>query len=259
MSLRGRPIEAVKVPSIDPLFWVLKLLTTALGESISDALIKRLSPIPTVLVTGVIFAVVLGFQLTRRRYETIPYWAAVLMVGIFGTMAADSVHIALHVPYGLSTSVFATALAVVFLTWRRSEGTLSIHSIHSSRRELFYWATVVTTFALGTAWGDLTAMTFAWGYLSSGLVFLVLFLLPGLAFRANRLGPVAAFWMSYVLTRPLGASFADLMGKPVTVGGAGWQSSHVSLGLALIFGLTVFVQRARDKREADSTTDLARS
>ena len=235
-----------KVPDVDVMFWVLKLLTTALGESISDALIKRFSPVPVVLATAVVFAVVLGWQLRQPRYRTAPYWSSVVMVGIFGTMAADSVHVALGVPYIVSSAAFALALVAVFVTWSRVEHTLSIHSITTSRRELFYWAAIISTFALGTAVGDLTAITLHLGYLASGLAFLVAFALPGLAFRTGLLGAIAAFWTSYVLTRPLGASFADLMGKPVSNGGEGWQSAHVAVVLAVVFALGVAVQRRRD-------------
>jgi len=239
-------ISGSKVPEVDVMFWTLKLLTTALGESISDALIKRFAPVPVVLVTAIIFAVVLGWQLRQPIYRTAPYWSSVVMVGIFGTMAADSVHVALGIPYVVSSAAFAIALVAVFLTWSRVERTLSIHSITTSRRELFYWAAIVSTFALGTAVGDLTAITLHLGYLASGLAFLVAFALPGLAFRAGLLGAIAAFWTSYVLTRPLGASFADLMGKPVANGGEGWQSSHVAVVLAVLFGLGVALQRQRD-------------
>jgi uncharacterized membrane-anchored protein len=228
-------ITASKVPTIGLAFWVLKLLTTALGESTSDALIHGFNPVPVVLVTGVLFSAVMAYQLWRPRYQTLAYWGAVVMVGIFGTMVADVVHVALHVPYTVSTVVFAVALAAVFTTWRRVEGTLSIHSITTSRRECFYWASVCGTFAMGTALGDLTAATWHWGFLLSGLVFTGLFALPGLAFRTSLLGPISAFWISYVLTRPLGASFADYFGKPTANGGLGWHASHVAVALAVPF------------------------
>ena len=243
-------ITASKVPEIDPMFWVLKLLTTALGESISDALIKRFAPVPVVLCTAVVFVAVLLWQLRQPIYRTAPYWSAVVMVGIFGTMVADAVHVALGVPYIVSSVAFALALVVVFVAWSKVEHTLSIHSITSSRRECFYWAAIISTFALGTAVGDLTAITLHLGYLASGLAFLVAFALPGLAFRARRFAAIPAFWTSYVLTRPLGASFADLMGKPVSAGGEGWQSARVAVALALLFALGVAVQRRRDLRRA---------
>jgi uncharacterized membrane-anchored protein len=243
-------ISSSKVPNVDIMFWLLKLLTTALGESISDALIKQYNPVPVVLVTAVVFVVILMWQLRQSSYRTAPYWSSVVMVGIFGTMVADSVHVALGVPYVVSATTFAIALIAVFVLWSRVERTLSIHSITTSRRELFYWAAIISTFALGTAVGDLTATTLRFGYLASGLAFLVAFALPGIAFRFRMLSAIPAFWTSYVLTRPLGASFADYMGKPISAGGVGWGSARVAVGLAVLFAVGVAIQRKRELRVA---------
>jgi uncharacterized membrane-anchored protein len=240
-------VAARKVPTITVVFWVLKLLTTALGESLSDALINHYSPIPIVLVTGVVFALALGWQITRRRYETIAYWMAVVMVGIFGTMVADSVHVALHVPYAISAAVFGLALAVTFVLWHRAEGTLSIHEITTTRRELFYWATVCATFALGTALGDLTAATLHWGYALSTFIFAAVIVVPGLAFVSGRLGAITTFWTSYVLTRPLGASAADWLGKPTSHGGLGLVAWRVATGLALAFLVVMLATWRRER------------
>lgn len=240
----NRPLtfSAAKVPEITVLFWVLKLLTTALGESISDALISRFHPVPTVLVTAVFFVAALVWQFTRPAYRTAPYWGAVLMVGVFGTMVADSFHLALGLPYAATVFFFALCLSAVFILWYRAEHDLSIHTITTPRRELFYWATVCATFALGTATGDFTAVTLHWGYLASALFFSGAILLPGLAFRFLGAGAVAAFWTSYVLTRPLGASYADWTGKARDVGGLGWGSVHVAPVVALVFVAAVFLQ-----------------
>jgi uncharacterized membrane-anchored protein len=155
------------------------------------------------------------------------------MVSVFGTMAADSLHVGLGVPYAVSTACFAAALTVVFVVWFASERTLSIHSIDTPRREVFYWVAVMATFALGTATGDLTATTLGLGYLASGLVFAVLILLPAVARRWLGLGEVAAFWAAYVLTRPLGASFADWLAVPPSRGGLGLGDGVVSIVLTL--------------------------
>jgi uncharacterized membrane-anchored protein len=160
-------------------------------------------------------------QLSDRRYSPWKYWFAVAMVAVFGTMAADVLHIGLHVPYAASSVFYLIALIVIFTVWYRTEGTLSIHSIFTPRREVFYWLTVLATFALGTAVGDLTATTFTLGYLKSGIMFAVLFVLPGLAYALGRLNAVAAFWLSYILTRPFGASFADWLGFSRHNGGIG--------------------------------------
>ncbi|MFD2119138.1 hypothetical protein ACFSNO_05690 [Streptomyces cirratus] len=153
------------------------------------------------------------------------------MVSVFGTMAADVVHVVVGIPYTVSAVGFTLALAAVLTVWYVSERTLSIHSIRTTRREFFYWATVLTTFALGTAVGDLTAGTLHLGYLPSGFLFAALIALPVLCRRFLGLNAVAAFWAAYILTRPLGASFADWMGVPAARDGLGWGTGLVTLAL----------------------------
>jgi len=154
-------------------------------------------------------------------------------------MAADVVHIVLGVPYIVSTVVFAIALTVIFVIWHRTEKTLSIHSIYTPRRELFYWLAVVTTFALGTAAGDMTAITFNLGYLASGILFAILFAIPLVAHRLLGLNEVLAFWAAYVMTRPLGASFADWFGRPPNLGGIGFGTGLTTIVLAILIILFV--------------------
>jgi uncharacterized membrane-anchored protein len=223
-----------KVPQVAALFWITKALTTAFGESTSDWFVNRIPPVAAVLLGFVGLCVALTVQLRAVRYSAWRYWFAVAMVGVFGTMAADVLHVAFHVPYAVSTMLFALVLGVVFLTWYRSEGTLSMHSITSPRREWFYWAAVVATFALGTAVGDLAATTFGLGYLTSAIVFALLIAAPALGYRLHRLNAVTAFWVAYVLTRPVGASVADWLGKPTHDRGLGRGSGPVSLGLGLL-------------------------
>jgi uncharacterized membrane-anchored protein len=213
---------------------VIKGLSTALGESTSDYMVHRFDPVPAVLLGFVGFLVALGLQLRKRRYWAWTYWFAVVMVGIFGTMGADVMHVGLHVPYAASVVLCSIALAVVFVWWQRSEGTLSVHSIDTTRRELFYWAAVVATFALGTAAGDLTAVTFKIGYLASAFLFGGLIFVPAIGYRFFHWNATFSFWFAYVLTRPLGASIADWMGKPKVDGGLGWGSGPVSIVLALM-------------------------
>jgi uncharacterized membrane-anchored protein len=161
-------------------------------------------------------------------------------------MAADAVHVELGVPYVVSTGFFAVALAAIFGAWYVSEWTLSIHTIVSGRREVFYWATVVTTFALGTAVGDMTATTLRLGYFTSGVLFAVLFALPAAGYWLFGLNDVLAFWFAYIVTRPLGASFADWLGRSSSYGGVGWGTGPVSLGLAvLIVGFVGYLSVAR--------------
>jgi uncharacterized membrane-anchored protein len=232
-------------------FWILKVLTTAMGEATSDYFVNRFNSEAAVLVAGVVFAGVLWWQLRASRYVATTYWAAVVMVSVFGTMCADVVHVAFGVAYIVSAFSFAAVLVVVFWWWWRTEGTLSFHSIRSTRRELFYWLTVTVTFALGTAVGDLTAFTFKLGFFSSGILFAALICLPALGFLVLRLNAIAMFWTAYILTRPLGASFADGMGKPRLSGGLGWGSGHVALVLTGVIALVVaFVAMSDHRHEA---------
>ena len=238
-----QPMQAVrrvlrKVPEVTIYFWIIKLLTTAMGESSSDYLVYHIDPYIAVILGGGGLLASLVLQLLVRRYVPWIYWLAVTMVAIFGTMAADVTHIVLHIPYLASTTFFAIALAIIFSIWYASEKTLSIHSINTPRRELFYWATVLATFALGTAAGDMTAATLGLGYFASGVLFAILFAIPALAYRLFGLNEIVAFWFAYIMTRPLGASFADWFAKPY-LGGLGLGDAKVSLVLTIL--IIIFV------------------
>ena len=221
----------VKVPEITAVFWIVKVLTTGMGEATSDFLVHRMPPPVAVLIGLVGLLAALWWQLSTTRYGAVPYWLAVVMVAVFGTMAADVLHIGLHVPYVVSTAFFAVSLAVVFIVWHRVEGTVSIHSISTRRRELFYWTAVMTTFALGTAAGDMSARTLNLGYFASGVAFAALIAVPLVAWRFFGLNPIVAFWFAYIVTRPLGASFADWLAVPHSRGGLGFGYGPVSLVL----------------------------
>ena len=231
MQLAQRAMR--KVPEVTIYFWIIKLLSTAMGESTSDYLVYHINPYIAVALGGIGFLASLVLQLLVRRYVAWIYWLAVVMVAIFGTMAADVTHIVLGIPYLISTVCFAVALAVIFVVWYGSEKTLSIHSINTPRREMFYWATVIATFALGTAAGDLTAVTLGLGYFASGVLFAVLFAVPALGYRLFGLNEIGAFWFAYIMTRPLGASFADWLGKPI-LGGLGLGDLKVTLVLTIL-------------------------
>ena len=235
-GLAGRTLR--KVPEITVFFWIIKLLTTAMGEATSDYLVFQINPYVAVAVGGIGLVAALILQLTARRYVAWIYWLAIVMVAVFGTMAADVLHVVLGVPYLISTTLFAVALAVIFIGWYVSEKTLSIHSIDTHRRELFYWATVMATFALGTAAGDMTAATLGLGYLDSGVLFIALFAIPALGYSLLGLNEIFAFWFAYVVTRPLGASFADWFGKPYLVG-LGLGDAKVSLVLTILIVICV--------------------
>jgi uncharacterized membrane-anchored protein len=218
------------------LFWVVKILTTAGGEATSDYL-KTLGNIKGGGVEVGLFVVALVLQFATRRYQAFAYWFLAFAIAIFGCGVADFLHLDVGIPYAGTTILWAVILGVIFVLWQRSEGTLSIHSVTTQRREAFYWATVFATFALGTALGDLTAISFNMGYLASGILFTVLILLPALAWWKFGLNAIAAFWMSYVVTRPLGASYADYISKPKSASGLGFGDGQT----ALVFALAVLV------------------
>jgi uncharacterized membrane-anchored protein len=244
----------VKVPRVTGYFWVIKILTTAMGEATSDYLVHHFNPYLAVIGGFLTFVVALVIQFGMRRYVPWAYWLAVTMVAVFGTMAADVLHIQFGVPYIASTILFAVALIVVFTAWQKSEGTLSIHSIFTPRREAFYWAAVLATFAMGTAAGDLAAYTANLGFLAAGLVFAVAFALPGLAYRFGNLNSILAFWLAYVMTRPLGASIADWFGKSHTARGLNYGDGPVAFVLTvLIVGLVAYVSvTGADRPDAEA-------
>lgn len=223
-----------KAPELTVYFWIVKILTTAMGEATSDYFVRLINPVIAVVIGAACFAAALALQFSTSRYVAWIYWLAVAMVAVFGTMAADVLHVGLGIPYVASTAFFALALAVVFTAWHISEKTLSIHSIYTKRREGFYWAAVMATFALGTAAGDMTAVTLRVGFLASGLMFTALIAIPAFAYWKLGLNEIAAFWCAYILTRPLGASFADWAGVPRSMGGLDLGRGTVSLALTIL-------------------------
>ncbi|MEG4218811.1 hypothetical protein QUA27_26095 [Microcoleus sp. Pol14C6] len=230
-----------KLPEVTIFFWIIKLLTTGMGETTSDYLAHQMNPIFAVALGGIGLVIALLIQFSVRKYIPWVYWLAIIMVAIFGTMAADAIHVVLGVSYLLSTVGFSVVLSIIFAVWYMSEKTLSINHIYTRRRELFYWATVMATFALGTAAGDMTASTWGLGNFTSGLLFALLFALPAFAYWRSGLNEVGAFWLAYILTRPLGASFADWIGKSQDSGGVGFGTGRISIVLAiLIFGFVAY-------------------
>ena len=242
----------VKVPAITALFWVIKVLTTGMGESASDWLLNRGEGLPGLGLPGALavdvglFVLAFAIQLSVRRYVPAAYWLAVVAVAVVGTVIADITHFLVGVPLWVVISVALAVLAANFTLWYRTEGTVSVHSIVRGRREGYYWVTVFFTFILGTALGDLTA-TAGLGFLGSIVLFAALMAVPAVAWRFG-LNAVVAFWTAYVLTRPLGASIADWLAVPRDEGGldlgAGpvtWVSS--ALIVALVAYLTVAHRR----------------
>ncbi len=242
VTLRG----ALRVPEITAYFWAIKALSTAMGESTSDYLVHAMNPEVAVGLGFIGFLAALTLQFSMRRYIAWTYWLAVVGVGVFGTMAADVLHVGFGVPYIASSLLYAFVLVAVFVGWQRTEHTLSIHSVGTDRREAFYWAAVVATFAMGTALGDLTAVTLHLGYFESGLLFAAVIAVPAIGYWRFNWNPILSFWLAYVATRPLGASFADWLGKPKSVGGLGIGDGTVALTLtAAIFCLVAYLAITR--------------
>ncbi len=224
---------AAKVPEVILLFWIVKILTTAGGEVTSDYL-KKYGNFGGGGTEVALFVIALVLQFATRRYRAFAYWSLAYAIAIAGTGLSDFLHLDVHIPYAGTTILWAVILGAVFWVWYRSEGTLSIHSITTQRREGFYWAVVFATFALGTALGDFTATSLKMGYLDSGIFFFVVILLPALAWWRFGLNSVAAFWMAYVVTRPLGASFSDWISKPKSITGLGFGNGQTAVVIAVV-------------------------
>jgi len=223
---------AAKVPEVILVFWVVKILTTAGGEATSDYL-KTYGNFGGGGIEVLVIVVGLALQFGTRRYRALAYWSLAFAIAITGTGVSDFLHLDVHIPYAGTTLLWAAVLAAIFWLWQRGEGTLSIHSITTQRREAYYWATVFATFALGTALGDFTATSLNLGYLDSGILFAIVILIPPLARWRLGLDGVAAFWMSYVVTRPLGASFADYISKPKSLSGIDFGDGPTAIAFAV--------------------------
>jgi uncharacterized membrane-anchored protein len=234
-TLFDQPLAA-KVPEVTVLFWAVKILTTAGGEAVSDYLAAGNKAVGGMIEFGLL-VVGLVWQFRTRRYFAPAYWFLAYAIAIFGTGVSDTLHLDFHIPYAGTTCLWAVVLAGIFTVWYFTEGTLSFHSITTQRRELFYWSTVFATFALGTALGDLTATPLGLGYLASGFLFGGIILIPAVARMAFGLNEVVAFWFAYVVTRPLGASFADYFSKSPSISGLGFGDGPT----AAVFTAAVFV------------------
>ena len=255
-----------KVPEVTAWFWLIKVLCTTVGETAADFLNADLGfgLTGTSILTGLLLVIVLALQMRSSAYVPSLYWATVTLVSVFGTLVTDNLTDNLGVPLPLSSAVFGIALAVVFVAWYRSEGTLSIHSIVTRRRETFYWLAIFVTFALGTATGDLMGQALSLGYVVSALVVIAVVAVIALGWRLG-LHPVLSFWIIYVLTRPLGASLGDLLAQPIDQGGLGIGTTVTSIVfLVAILGAVVYLQLSRvdvidgDDGRGVSTTDAGR-
>ena len=228
-----------KVPEITLVFWFIKMMSTTVGETAADFLNMDLNfgLTNTSIITGILLAVALFFQMRAPRYKPVLYWLTVVFISVFGTLITDNLTDAWQVPLAASSLFFSLVLVVTFVVWYRQEGTLSIRSIDSLSRESFYWLAILATFALGTAVGDWLAEGLGLGYSSAAIFFgawIVIITIACFTFRANK---VFCFWAAYILTRPFGAACGDLLSQPVDNGGLGLGANLTSL----IFGVAIVV------------------
>ncbi|MDE2384859.1 MAG: hypothetical protein KGO53_09585 [Alphaproteobacteria bacterium] len=247
-----------KVPLVTAAFWMIKIMSTTVGETGADLLATRLGlglSITSWIMTGV-FIVFLALQMRAKTYVPALYWMTVVLISVVGTLISDNLVDGFGISLKTTTIVFSAILALVFATWYKVEGTLSIHSIVTTRREGFYWAAILFTFALGTSAGDLVAEGFDLGYLWAANLFLLLILLTAAAYYLFNQNAVACFWIAYVLTRPFGASVGDLLAKPNIAGGFGLGTVATSvIFLTIISGLVLYLTATRTDSEAVTGND----
>lgn len=247
--LTGTPIMTdtfselkAKVPQATLLFWVLKMMSTTVGETGADWINFGLGfgLTGTSLISALLFLFILLFQLRAPRYIPWLYWLTVLMVSITGTLLTDYLTDQMQVPLLYSVAMFGSGLVMVLMFWHRTEGTLEFSSINTKGREIYYWLAIMITFAFGTALGDALAERLSLGYLTTTLLFAVLIAATAALWRIGRLSSVACFWTVYVLTRPLGASLADLFSQPIKEGGLGYGTTPVNIiflmAMAILIG-----------------------
>ena len=249
-----------KVPEVTLVFWIVKIMSTTVGETGADYLAVHVG-LGTAVTGAIMVALLLAallVQLRMRRYVPWIYWLTVVLVSVVGTQITDALTDGLGISLYASTAVFAVALAITFAIWYRTEHTLSIHTIFTTRRELFYWAAILLTFALGTAAGDLATEALGLGFNVGVVAFSALIAAIGTAyyFGANA---VLAFWLAYILTRPLGASLGDLLSQARAYGGLGLGTIYTSIGfliviVALVAFLSLDAQRAQPRESAGTTT-----
>ena len=236
-----------KVPFVTIYFWIIKILATTVGETGADFLNIRmgLGLNGTSVVMTILLAIVLVIQMRADRYVPWKYWLVVVFLSVVGTLLTDTLTDELGVSLYISTAAFTAALIATFIIWYRSEHTLSIHDIDTKRREAFYWAAILFTFALGTAGGDLVSEKAGLGYMIAGLIFAGCITAITIGYYVRLLGAVLAFWLAYILTRPLGASIGDLLTQAKTEGGLGLGTMPVSgVFVVVIVGLVFYLTRS---------------
>jgi uncharacterized membrane-anchored protein len=245
-----------RVPKVTFDFWLIKLMAVTMGETAADYLGVNLGLglTKTSLIMGAVLVVALIAQFAQKRYVPWSYWLAVVLISIVGTLITDNMVDNFGITLITSTIIFTVALAATFALWYNSEKTLSIHSIYSNRREAFYWLAILFTFALGTAAGDLVAEQFAIGYLGTGILFAMIIASLAFGYYALGLDAILGFWLAYIFTRPLGASFGDLLSQPHEYGGFGLGTIITSvMFLASIFAIVIYMTMSHEGEELAKT------
>lgn len=247
-----------RVPRVTADFWLIKLLAVTVGETAADylALNLGLGLATTSWIMSSFLAVALGLQFAQKKYVPWSYWLAVVLISIVGTLITDNLVDNLGVAREISTMLFGAALVITFVIWYGFENTLSIHTIFTTRREIFYWLAILFTFSLGTAAGDLVAEEFGLGYLSTGLIFGAIIGLIALAYYALRMDGILAFWLAYIFTRPLGASFGDLLSQPSEYGGLGF-GTVVTSAIFLSFITVVIGYMTVTQKSAEAIANVS--
>ena len=245
-----------RVPKVTFDFWLIKLMAVTMGETAADYLAVNLGfgLTATSLIMAGVLAVALVLQFAQKKYVPWAYWLAVVLISIVGTLVTDNLVDNFGVTLMTTTIFFTTALALTFLLWFRSERTLSIHSIFTTRRETWYWLAILFTFALGTAAGDLVAEKFGLGYLATGILFGLIIASLSIGYFFLGLDPILGFWLAYIFTRPLGASFGDLLSQPADYGGMGLGTIITSaIFLSAIIAIVAYMSATNDGEELVGT------
>jgi len=239
-----------RVPEVTTYFWIIKVLATTVGETAADFLTFTMNlglSVTSYIMNGLLL-IVLFNQFRLKRYVPVSYWLVVVLISIVGTLITDRLVDEFGVTLMTTNMVFSITLLVVFALWYLSEKTLAMHSINTTKRELYYWATILLTFALGTSTGDYLAEASGLGYAQSALVFSALIVVITAGYYYLQMNAVLAFWLAYILTRPLGASIGDLLSQPAKVGGLGWGTTGTSMVfLSIIASLVIYLSLKHKK------------
>lgn len=250
-----------RVPKVTVDFWLIKLMAVTVGETAADFLNVHFGlglPATSLIMTGLLLAALM-LQFAQNKYVPWTYWLAVVLISVVGTLISDYFADDLGVSLAITSAVFAVALAAVFAIWYAFERTLSIHSIFTTRREIFYWLAILFTFALGTSAGDMAAEGLGLGYLSAGIGYGAIIAVIAVAYYGFKMNGILAFWLAYILTRPMGASFGDLLSQPVAKGGLGLGTTTTSLGFFICIALLItYMTITRKGLETATGLDAAR-